>query len=115
MDYSKKNKRIYKKKGGEDSPIPLPQILQPENLMKGMPNLKLEGYNLINDEMSGGKKSFPKKKPTTKKTVKKTMSKKKPVTKKPVKKTVKKKPTTKKPVKKTVTKKKSVTKKSVKK
>ena len=101
MDRSKKNKRIYKKKGGEDSPIPLPQILQPENLMKGMPNLKLEGYNLINDEMSGGKKTVPKKKPTTKKPVKKTVPKKKPVTKNPVKKTVlKKKPTTKKAVKK---------------
>lgn len=112
MDYSKKNKRIYKKKGGEDSPIPLPQILQPEILMKGMPNLKLEGYNLINDEMSGGKKLVPKKKPTTKKPIKKTVPKKKPITKKPVKKTVpKKKPVT----KKTVIKKKPTTKKAVKK
>ena len=52
----KSKKRIYKKKGGEDSPIPLPQIFQPEDLMKGMPNLKLEGYDSVNDEMSGGKR-----------------------------------------------------------
>ena len=104
-----KAKKPMKKKGGMDSPIKLPALLDITKDIKGFPGLS-------GDSKIGGKKAAPKKKPAAKKPVKKVAPKKKPATKKPVKKAApKKKPATKKPVKKAAPKKKPATKKPVKK
>jgi len=81
-------KRIYKKKGGEDSPFPLPKLLNPNDMLLNLSKLKLENYAILDEEMlmSGGKKAPPKKKSPTKKSVKKAPPKKNPSTKKSVKK-----------------------------